>query len=204
MTKFFQNRTQAYESPLSLQLHTAHYSITKVLRAKFWMFFLNNFHIRSSKSLTFTARDNRQASYLSYFYANLWAASWQKPLSSKPTKWQDSDPGFISAWVSAQLDNNIRCVFQWLLWYVHSQAFASDCANAQADLSLCWAHIPLWWLFHELALISLIRFIDTNFIPNILKRYSQFSKRKNSSNLWLGSLSFFHIMSHMWWTGGHI
>ena len=50
--------------------------------------------------------------------------------------------------------------------------------NAQADLSLCWAHIPLWWLFHELALISLIRFIDTHFIPIFLGDILSFQREK--------------------------
>ena len=35
------------------------------------------------------------------------------------------------------------------------QRLLSDCANAQADLSLCWSHIPHCWKSHLLAQIVL-------------------------------------------------
>ena len=37
---------------------------------------------------------------------------------------------------------------QWRLWL--------DWADAQADLSLHWAHIPFWWFCHEAAQILMI------------------------------------------------
>ena len=39
--------------------------------------------------------------------------------------------------------------------WAHSQDW-SDWADAQADLSLCWAHMPLCWFCHEAAHIFLI------------------------------------------------
>ena len=35
---------------------------------------------------------------------------------------------------------------QWRLW--------SDWADAQADLSFCWVHMPFWWFCHEVAHLS--------------------------------------------------
>ena len=32
---------------------------------------------------------------------------------------------------------------QWIVW--------SGWVNAQADMSLCWAHMPFWWVCHALA-----------------------------------------------------
>ena len=66
--------------------------------------------------------------------------------------WVSSDMysrrGLKSAYASAHCDHNLRCSHketsqflffgypecaQWIIW--------SDCANAQADLNLCWAHM---------------------------------------------------------------
>ena len=46
------------------------------------------------------------------------------------------------------------------------QRFWSDCADAQADLSLCWAHMPFCWFCHDAAHLFFL-FISLSCIGHI-------------------------------------
>ena len=72
----------------------------------------------------------------------------------KPTKWRapsmvSDQPGHPPVWSESLLStqrNLASLANQW----VHSEDW-SDWANAQADLSLCWAHMPFCWFCDEVA-----------------------------------------------------
>ena len=78
---------------------------------------------------------------------------------TKPTKWLCAQRRLRSAWASAQSDQSSLCA----QWGLRTQAFFmqlsscrqgglwSDWADAQADLSLCWPHMPFCWFCHEAA-----------------------------------------------------
>ena len=79
-----------------------------------------------------------------------WAASWQNQLCSQRR--------LRSAWAFAQSEQSSLCA-QWVakdprFLHVDSEDW-SDWADAQADLSPRWAHIPFSWFCHEAAQIRL-------------------------------------------------
>ena len=63
--------------------------------------------------------------------------SYLSHLVTKPTKRVCAQRSLRSAWASAQSDQSLRCALNgWL----RTPAFFMGTADAQADLSLCWAH----------------------------------------------------------------
>ena len=58
-----------------------------------------------------------------------------------------------SGLASAQSEQSLRCLHEKSLSYPLSvqQIIWSDWADAQADLSLCWVHLPFCWFCHEAA-----------------------------------------------------
>ena len=80
-----------------------------------------------------------------------WAVSWQNQQNGM---WAQRRLG--SAWASAQSDQSLlsawRKIGSLATHWVHSKDW-SDWADAQADLSLCWAHRSFCWFCHEVAQI---------------------------------------------------
>ena len=80
----------------------------------------------------------------------IWATSWQSQQNDLCTQWR-----LRSAWVSAQSDQSLlSCSAGSLgpkLSSYRQQRLWSDWADAQTDLSLCWAHLPFCWLCDEAA-----------------------------------------------------
>ena len=72
-------------------------------------------------------------------------------LMTKPTEWLCTQWRLRSAWAS---DQSLLCT-QWVakdLNFLHADSEDwSDWADAQADLSLRWAHKPFCWFCHEAA-----------------------------------------------------
>ena len=78
-----------------------------------------------------------------------WAASWQNQQNGLCTQQR-----LRSAWASTQSDQSLLCA-QWVakdptFLCEHSEDW-SDWADAQADPSLRWAHMPFCWFCHEAA-----------------------------------------------------
>ena len=73
---------------------------------------------------------------------------------TKPTKWLCTQRRLKSAWASAQSDQSSLCA-QWVAKdssFLHADSEDwSDWVDAQADLSLRWAHIPFCRFCHEVA-----------------------------------------------------
>ena len=63
---------------------------------------------------------------------------------TKPTKWPVRQRRLRSAWASAQSDQSSLFAWRW----------TGSLADAQANLSLCWAHMPFWWFCHATAQIA--------------------------------------------------
>ena len=72
----------------------------------------------------------------------------------KPTKWMCAQRRLETAWVPAQSDQSSLCA-HWVgkgPCFLHADSEDwSDWADAQADLSLRWAHMPFCWFWHEMA-----------------------------------------------------
>ena len=83
----------------------------------------------------------------------IWAASWQSnKMACSPS--EDSDqPGHAPSLVRVFA---VRVKKTWVLSYPLSaqRRLWSDLADAQADLCLRWAHMPLCWFCHEAAHIT--------------------------------------------------
>ena len=78
-----------------------------------------------------------------------WATAWQNKLTFAPSK--DSDqPGHPPSLIRVFA---VRMKKHWVLSYPLSALWRlwSDWADAQADLSLCWAHRSFSWFCHEVA-----------------------------------------------------
>ena len=88
-----------------------------------------------------------------YMCAVLWGIS---RLMTKPTKWHP--PSLIKVFA-------VRMKNAWVLSYLLSAQrwLWSDWADAQADLSLRWAHMPFCWFCHEAARIFLVCIIQLSF-----------------------------------------
>ena len=77
---------------------------------------------------------------------NNWATSCQKQ-----QKRMCAQRRLSSAWASDQSDQSLHCLHEENLGpWVHSEDW-SDWADAQAELSLRWVHMPFCWFCHEVA-----------------------------------------------------
>ena len=92
---------------------------------------------------------------LNYFEAGIWSVAWdfqQFDISTSVDSDEPVQPPF-------KLRTSKRCSVSSLTLIEYSsdeQMLWSDCAYAQADLSLCWSHIPHCWKSHALALFAFI------------------------------------------------
>ena len=94
----------------------------------------------------------RVSLYEAGFFLLFWSilvASWPNKMACAPS--EDSDqprhpPSLIGVFA-------VRMKKAWVLGYLLSTQHGlwSDWADAQAYLSLHWAHMPFFWLFHEAA-----------------------------------------------------
>ena len=85
-------------------------------------------------------------------YANLskhiWAASWQNQRNGRCAQRRSDQPGHPPSLIRVFA----VCMKEaWVLSYPFSTRRWSDWADAQAHLSLCWAHMPFCWFCHEAA-----------------------------------------------------
>ena len=82
---------------------------------------------------------------------NIWAASWQNQQNEcAPSEDSDQLPGHLPSLVRVLA---VRMKKAWVLSYPLSaqRRLWSDWVDAQADLSLRWAHMPFCWFCHEVA-----------------------------------------------------
>ena len=74
---------------------------------------------------------------------------------TKQTKWVCSQRRLSLAWASTQSDQSLRCPHEESLGPYHplsaQRRIWSDWADAQADLSVGWAHMPFCWFCHVAA-----------------------------------------------------
>ena len=95
-----------------------------------------------------------QSSCQSYFPLSTMKVIEMRHHMTKPTKWMCAQRRLRSAWASAQSDQSSLCA-RWVakdLRFLHADSEDSDhSANAQADLSLRWAHMIFCWFCHEVA-----------------------------------------------------
>ena len=80
---------------------------------------------------------------------DIWAALWKKQKNGMCAQRR-----LRPAWASAQSDQSSLCA-QWVAKdpsFLHADSEDwSDWADAQADLSLHWVHMPFCWICHEAA-----------------------------------------------------
>ena len=79
-------------------------------------------------------------------------------LMTKPTKWMCAQRRLRSAWASGPVWSESamsawRKLGSLATHWAHSEDW-SDWADAQADLSLRWAHMPFCWFCHDAAHLS--------------------------------------------------
>ena len=112
-----------------------------------------------------------------------WATSWQNQQNVMCAQWR-----LRSACASAQSGQSSLCT-QWVakdpsFLHTDSEDWA-DWVDAQADLSLPWAHMPFCWFCHGLAQININHEIWVKALwPVTTKPY----KNGTSSEIKLGSL----------------
>ena len=77
---------------------------------------------------------------------------------TKPTKWLCAQRRLRSAWASAQSDQSSLCVAKDPSFLHVDCEDCEDWTDAQADLSLRWAHMPFCWFCREAAhmMLSLV------------------------------------------------
>ena len=78
---------------------------------------------------------------------------------TKPTKWH-VHPAKTQISLGIRLVRSVFAVRWWKLGplatqWAHKEDW-SDWVDAQADLSLCWAHMPFCWCCHEAAIMLLL------------------------------------------------
>ena len=111
--------------------------------------------------------------------------AWSVSLFIRPTAWQNQQNDkcaqrrFRSVGAFAQSYQSLRCLHQETL----GCQLPIGC-TAQADLSLCWAHMSFCWFYHELAHLSIIH----------LNRSAE--KKQNSLNL----CNYRKIELLTWWS----
>ena len=98
------------------------------------------------------ARTSKRLSYQNHVEMSthtIWAASWQNQQNGMCAQWR-----LRSTWASAQSDQSSLSTWRKLgslaTHWAHSEDWL-DWADAQADLSLRWAHMPFCWFCHEAA-----------------------------------------------------
>ena len=87
----------------------------------------------------------------------LWFLQYTEKLSydmTKPTKWACAQRRLRSAWASAQTDQSSLSAWRKLGSLATHWAHSKDFVDAQADMSLRWAHMPLcWFVMRQLKLL---------------------------------------------------
>ena len=80
----------------------------------------------------------------------IWAASWQNQRNDCAPSEDSDQPGHLPCLIRVFA---ILMMKAWTLSYPLSTQWRlrSDWADAQTELSLCWAHMPLCWFCHEAA-----------------------------------------------------
>ena len=69
---------------------------------------------------------------------------------TKPTKWLCGQRRCKSAWAFARSDHSLQCALIKESSFLHADSDDwSNSKDAQADLSLHWAHKPFCWFCHE-------------------------------------------------------
>ena len=134
---------------------------------------------------------------------------------TKPTRWLCAQWRLRSAWASAQSDQSLRCALSEklrtqaffkrtaktdqtggmprLIWVFAGRTCTdsedwSDWADAQADLSLRWAHMPFCWFCHEAAqlvpcILNNIVIIQFLWILSVLKFNVIFSQNHDFQSI---------------------
>ena len=84
-----------------------------------------------------------------------WAATWQNQQNECAPSEDSDQPGHPPSLIRVF---TVRMKKLWVLSYplIAQQRLWSDLADAQADLSLRWAHMPLCWFCHAAAHITII------------------------------------------------
>ena len=87
---------------------------------------------------------------IALIYKYIWAASWQNQQNDCAPSEDSHPPSLIRVFA-------VRMRKAWILSYPLSAQWRlwSDWADAQADLSLCWVHMPFCWFCHEAAHLHL-------------------------------------------------
>ena len=152
----------------------AHWTVTQLFKLIFKMVLFWQW-LRMKKILSNTKKTSLQSYTLETFCVLLpnvkmincmpthsSETSWST--DNRALSWQNQQNDWVqqrhsSAWASVQSDQSIRCPNKkaWVLSYPLStqRRLWSDWANAQADLSLRWAHMPFCWFCHAAAHIKM-------------------------------------------------
>ena len=77
---------------------------------------------------------------------NTWAASWQNQQNGMCAQRRQISLGICPVWSESSLEESVS---PWLP--IKSPVKTDDWADAQADLSLRWAHMPFCWFCHDVA-----------------------------------------------------
>ena len=91
-----------------------------------------------------------------WFYSfHIWAASWQNQQNDCAPSEDSDKPGHPPSLIRVLA---VHMKKAWVLSYPLStqQRLWSDWADAQADLSLCWANMSVCWFCHEAAHFHLV------------------------------------------------
>ena len=89
---------------------------------------------------------------------SIWATSWQNQQSECAPSEDSDQPGHLPSLIR---DFTVRMKKAWVLSYPLSaqRRLWSDWADAQADLSLRWAHTHFWWFCHKAAHMLIVSHI---------------------------------------------
>ena len=117
-------------------------------------------------------RDNNRGKPCRVCKKTKWAASWQNQQNGCAPSEDSDQPGNLPSLIRIVA---VHMKKAWVLSYPLSaqRRLWSDWADAQADLSLRWAHIPFCWFCHVVAQIKMDNRIH-------LRDKSQKHKRNNS------------------------
>ena len=77
------------------------------------------------------------------------------------------------------------------------QRLWSDCAYAQADLSLCWSHIPNCWKFHALAHLQVKHRKTSVYMLDVYEKFLYVSARQH--NILGEAYCFKHLFTAKYW-----
>ena len=89
----------------------------------------------------------------SYFFFYIWATSWQNQQCGCAPSEDSDQPGHMPSLIRVFA---VRMRKAWVLSYPLSgqRRLWSDWADAEADLSLRWGHMPFCWFCHAVAQIA--------------------------------------------------